>query len=229
VDFDVFKGLIRVVGTLEAKSPPVLSGAAVVLGSVLAPVATIITVLRDLHLPLGLAAGMVASDQQSGAWKQGLVIDVVKVLQKLLPPPPPAVPGKEADDDIDLGFCKLRKGKIAVEMLLSFCGKERASVAFEIEGEMQQSVLGNLLYAGGYFDLEIAFEVEEKIQDGVKTSEEKTEIELAAAAAGSVGGQLIPNSKIAKVEGSVRYGYLLEADMTNWPPVIRPGVIVGLE
>lgn len=202
-----------------------------VLGSVMAPVGAIITVLRDLSLPLQLGAALVATDDKSWAWKQSLVIDVIEIIHALLPPPPPIPPGAlKKEDSIDLGFCKLRKGEIAIGLFISFCGKPRAGVEFKIEGELQQSVLGNLLYAGGYFAFQIAFEVkEEERPGGGKTAKESTKVELAAAASASVGGELIPHTEILEVEGNVRYGYLLELDVTTSPPKVKPGVIVGVD
>jgi hypothetical protein len=227
VDRDPFKSLMRIAGKLEAKSPATFTDAEVVLGSVLAPVSTVITFLRDLQLPLALAATMAASDDKSWAWKQELHIDLVKILRHLLQVP---APGEERKTDrINLGFCKFR-GDLKIGMFISFCGKQRAGVFIEQVGEFQQSIIGNLLYGGGYFRFQLAFELEEeRTAQDVKTSKDRTVIELAAAGAASLGGQLIPNRDIIKAEANVRYGYLLELEISASPPVIKPGVIVGME
>jgi hypothetical protein len=226
LDRDPFTSLLRIAGGLEAKSPGIFTNAEVVLGSVLTPVSTIITILRDLHLPLPLIAVMVASDDKSWVWKQNFHLDLVKMLAYLLKL-------EEVDDRISLGFCKFR-GEIKTGAFLSFAGRQRAGVFFGLEGEFQQKILavGDFgLYCGGYFGLELACELEEETIDGRKTTSEKTTLELAAAAAGSLGGQLIPNAqpKIIKAEVNVRYGYVLELDVGAAPPKIKPGVLVAME
>ena len=218
VDRDPFIGLMRIVGDLEVKSPAALAGASVVLGSVLSPVQAIITVLQDLQLPFALAAAIVASDDKSLMWKNNFHLNVVELLRKLLPGP------HNDDDRIDLGFCKFR-GEINIGMFISLCGKHKAGVFFELIGEFQQNVFIKL-YAGGYFRLELAFEVEAEAEEGKPAAiKEVTKIEFAAAAAASIGGEIIPH--ILKGEANVRYGYLIELDLGTGK--IRPGVIVGME
>jgi hypothetical protein len=110
-------------------------------------------------------------------------------------------------------------------MFISLCGKHKAGIFFELIGEFQQNVFIKL-YAGGYFRLELAFEVEAEAEEGKPEAiKEVTKIEFAAAAAASIGGEIIPH--ILKGEANVRYGYLIELDLGTGK--IRPGVIVGME
>ena len=220
VDRDPFTALMRVVGKLEAKSPAAFTESSVVFGSMLAPVSEFITVMKDFGLPFAMAAAVV----NGATWKQEIHIDLVKAFRflfKLRRPPP-----EKDDDRINLGFCKFR-GEINCGIFITPFGNRHAGFVFEIIGEFQQAIIGTLLYGGGYFRLEFEFEFEEEEKDGKKRIKDETKIELTAAAAGSLGGELIP--KVLKGEANVRYGYLIELDLDNFPPKIKPGVIIGME
>ena len=220
VDRDPFTALMRVVGKLEAKSPAAFTESSVVFGSMLAPVSEFITVMKDFGLPFAMAAAVVGG----ATWKQEIHIDLVKAFRFLFKTRRP--PPEKDDERIDLGFCKFR-GEINSGIYITPFGNRHAGFVFEIIGEFQQAIIGKALYAGGYFRLEFEFEFEEEEKDGKKRIKDDTKIELTAAGAASLGGELIP--KVIKGEANVRYGYLIELDLDSFPPKIKPGVIVSME
>jgi hypothetical protein len=104
-------------------------------------------------------------------------------------------------------------------MFIACAASYKAGVFFELIGEFQQNVFIKL-YAGGYFRLELAFEVEAEAKRAKPAAiKEVTKIEFAAAAAASIGGEIIPH--ILKGEANVRYGYLIELDLGTGNPARR--------
>jgi hypothetical protein len=218
VDYRSFAGIMRMTGNLEARSPAVVTGASVVLGSILSPVGVIITILNDLRLPLSLIGSVVGG----ATWKQSIHIDLVKALRTLLKIPKP----DEAKDDdrIDIGCGKFR-GELNTGMFITPAGNRHAGFYFELIGEYQAAIIAKVLYGGGYFRLQFEFEFEEKTEGGQKQIETETKLELAVALAGSIGGEIIP--KVLKGEANVRYGYLIELDLDKGEFI--PGALVGME
>jgi len=87
----------------------------------------------------------------------------------------------------------------------------------EIEGKLTKPILGPLS-AGGL--IRMAFIAG---YDPSEHNPTKLEIKLAAAVVVTLGGNFIP--KVLKVEGEVRYGYVLVLDYAN--DAVVPGVILG--
>lgn len=235
VDTGPFKGLMRVVGDLQARSPATVTNAEVVLGSAMAPVGDFITVLRDFGLPIAMLASIGASDEKALIFKQTVHIDIIELLRKLHVLAEEA-PKKPRDKVAEFGGIGKVGGAIDVGIFISLSGRAHAGVFLKVEGELQQLIIpvGNTgLYAGGHLALEFAFEMDEEEKDGKKEIKEQSIVELTAAVVGSVGGDLItvPRGphKITLLEGeaTVRKGYVIEIDLNTG--VFKPGVMIGME
>lgn len=221
VDTGPFKGLMRVVGDLEVKSPAAFTNASVVLGSALAPLGEFMTILKNFGLPVAMGASIAGNDDKALIYKQTIHIDIEKLLEKLFPDPDSGPKDKKR---IDTGAFKLG-GVIDIGMFISLSGRTHAGVFCKLEGDIQQAIIGKVLYAGGFMGLEISFELDEKTENGQRVLVEESKIELIAAVIGSVGGVLIPH--VLKGEATVKKGYLLEIDLDSGK--IKPGVVLSME
>jgi hypothetical protein len=236
VDTGPFKGLMRVVGDLQARSPATVTNAEVVLGSALAPVGDFITVLRDFGLPIAMLASLGASDHKALIFKQTVHIDIIELLRKLhvLAAEEPEDPRKQVAEFGGIGKVG---GVIDVGVFISLSGRAHAGVFLKVEGELQQLIIpiGHTgLFGGGHLALELSFEIdEEEKEGGGKEIKEQSTVELTAAVVGSVGGNLITVPRgghvitLLKGEATVRKGYVIEIDLNSG--VFKPGVMIGME
>jgi hypothetical protein len=91
----------------------------------------------------------------------------------------------------------------------------QGNALLEISGDFQQSILGPLLYAGGYFRFRV----------GIDTTGQ-TQFELATGTIGSIGGNLIPG--LIELEATVKYAYRMILPSPGAIEKIRPGLLFGM-
>jgi hypothetical protein len=119
--------------------------------------------------------------------------------------------GAGPEERVDIGMGKFY-GQFTVrgELEAALTGVNRALLAVEFQGDVQQGILPPLLYAGGLFRFGI------ELHDTGRPI-----IQLALGVVASIGGDLIPG--LLAVEVTVMYGYTLI------PETLEPGVLLGLE
>lgn len=201
VDLLGFKDIMRVRGELNTDAAGVrrMDNPRVDFGSALDPVQDLIDLLRKLDLPFGLKLAV-----RTGA--DSLHVNISTEFHLARPD----------GSRIDIGVGKLNgllRVDVGVEASLSH--GVQGNAILEISGDYQQSILGPLLYAGGYFRFRV----------GVDTGG-KTQFELATGTIASIGGDLIPG--LIELEATLKYAYRMIFPRPGAIDKIRPGLLVGM-
>jgi len=195
-DLGAFPGLMRVVGTLSAASGAAaqLVKPRLLFGGALSPVQDVINFLTAIGLPIALSFALTSTTKKI---QTGALLNI---------PPIKRNPdtGKVEEGAFETGGGKL-KGELKTGFGNASESRDKLFVSFdhwrlyfEVSGDFQIEILPpKLLYAGGAFKIAIEGHVNEP-----------TEITIMAGAIISIGGDLI--TKVAKLEGSVRYGYVFQ-------------------
>ena len=159
----------------------------------------LIDILRKLHLPFGLDLAV-----RTGADSLHLSVSTEFHL------------ARPDGTRIDIGVGKLSGLlRVTVGVEASVSRGVQGNALLEISGDYQQSILGPLLYAGGYFRFRI----------GIDTLGQ-TQFELATGAVASIGGNLIPG--LIELEATVKYAYRLILPRPGAIDKIRPGLLIGM-
>jgi hypothetical protein len=193
-DLGSFLGLMRVVGTLSARSGSAtqLINPRLVFGGAMAPVQDIINILTAIGIPIALSFALTSTTLkiQSGA--------ILKIPPSVPKPPKTDVVG---DAYIDTGAGKLKGelrtgfGNAAEPGDKLFASFENWRLYFELSGALQVAIIAKVLYVGGAFK----FQIEGR-------ANQPTEITIMAGVLFGVGGDLIKD--VLSAQGSAQYSYV---------------------
>ncbi|WP_336215989.1 hypothetical protein [Nonomuraea sp. LPB2021202275-12-8] len=210
-EIEPFGPLMRMITTLEANSAghPRAARPLIEFGGALRPVEQLLWWMAEFGLPIALVVDTLFNDDYERTPKLTASLHAPEFGW---PPPgkPVSAPGK-LKGSISVGY---EIGKVKAEGTLVPYSME---LWVEIEGSLQVEILPKI-FAGGMLRLKYAA--------GHDPSENEPvihQMQLAAAAVGTVGGTIIPD--LVKVEGEVRYGYVLLADIAERK--YYPGFLFG--
>lgn len=168
-------------------------------GPALGPVQDLIDLLKKLDMPFGLDLSV-----RTGADSLHLAVSTDFHL------------ARPDGSRVDIGVGKLSGLlRVTVGVEASVSRGVQGNAMLEISGDYQQSILGPLLYAGGYFRFRV----------GIDTSGQ-TQFELATGTIASIGGNLIPG--LVEVEATVKYAYRMIMPRPGAIDKIRPGLLIGM-